>query len=159
MTPRVAILSRHADGTLRDAQLHGLPLSEHIIALRFDGQLYFANVPYFEDALLAAVAAHPGARQLLIVGDGINQLDASGEEMIRNLVERLHATGVSVVFSGLKQQVLQVMRQTGLYDFIGEDNMFRTRTTHRCICSSASTTRPSTAPRARCAAPEHPVDG
>lgn len=126
MTPRIAILSRHADGTLRDAQLHGLPLSEHIIALRFDGQLYFANVPYFEDALLAAVAAHPGARHLLIVGDGINQLDASGEEMIRHLVERLHASGVSVVFSGLKQQVLQVMHNTGLYDFIGEGNLFRT---------------------------------
>ncbi len=126
MRPRVAILSRHADGTLRDARRHGLPLSEHIIALRFDGELYFANVPYFEDALLAAVAAHPGARHLLIVGDGINQLDASGEEMIRHVVERLRDSGVSVVFSGLKQQVLQVMRETGLYDFIGESNMFRT---------------------------------
>ncbi len=126
MTPRVAILSRHADGTLRDAQLHGLPLSEHIIALRFDGQLYFANVPYFEDALLAAVAAHPRARHLLIIGDGINQIDASGEAMLRHLVERLRANGVSVVFSGLKQQALQVMRNTGLYDYIGEDNMFRT---------------------------------
>ena len=127
MKPRVAILSRHADGTLRDAQLHGLPLSEHIIALRFDGELYFANVPYFEDALLAAVAAHPGARHLLIVGDGINQLDASGEAMLRHLVERLQAGGIGVVFSGLKQQILQVMRQTGLYDFIGEGNMFRTQ--------------------------------
>ncbi len=127
MKPRVALLSRHADGTLRDARLHSLPLSEHIIALRFDGELFFANVPYFEDALLAAVAAHSGARQLLIVGDGINQLDASGEEMLRHLVSRLRASGVSIVFSGLKQQVLHVMRNTGLYDLIGEDNMFRTQ--------------------------------
>ena len=43
-----------------------------------------------------------------------------------DLVERLRANGVSVVFSGLKQQVLQVMRNTGLYDYVGEDNMFRT---------------------------------
>ncbi len=126
MTPRVALLGRHPDGTLRDAQLHGLPLSEHIIALRFDGQLYFANVPYFEDALLAAVASHPRAQYLLIVADGINQLDASGEEMLRHLVQRLRDNGIGVVFSGLKQQVLQVMRNTGLYDFIGEGNLFRT---------------------------------
>ncbi len=126
MKPRVAILSRHPDGTLRDARLHDLPLSEHIIALRFDGQLYFANVPYFEDALLEQVAAHPRARYLLIVGDGINQLDASGEEVIRHLVQRLRDTQINVVLSGLKQQVLQVMRNTGLYDFIGEANMFRT---------------------------------
>ena len=126
MTPRVAILSRHADGTLRDAERHGLPLSTHIIALRFDGQLYFANVPYFEDALLAAVAAQPRARHLLVVGDGINQIDASGEEMLRHLVERLRANGIGVVFSGLKLQALKVLRNTGLYDYIGEDNMFRT---------------------------------
>ena len=126
MRPRVAILSRHADGTLRDARLHGLPQSDYIIALRFDGQLYFANVPYFEDALLEQVAAHPRARYLLIVGDAINQLDASGEEVIRHLVQRLRDTRISVVFSGLKQQVLQVTRNTGLYDFIGEENMFRT---------------------------------
>ncbi len=125
MRPRVAILGRHPDGTLRDAKLFDLPLSEHIIALRFYGQLYFANVPYFEDAVLEAVAARPRARCLLIVGDGINQLDASGEEVIRHLVQRLRDAGISVVFSGLKQQVLQVMRNTGLYDFIGEANLYR----------------------------------
>ena len=75
---------------------------------------------------LTSLATHPGARHLLIVGDGINQIDASGEEMLRHLVERLHAGGISVVFSGLKQQVLQVMRNTGLYDFIGDANLFRT---------------------------------
>jgi SulP family sulfate permease len=126
MTPRVAILSRHPDGTLRDAELHGLPQSEYIIALRFDGQLYFANVPYFEDALLEAVAARPRAKHLLVVGDGINQIDASGEEVIRHLVQRLRDSGVAVVFSGLKLQAMQVMRNTGLADLIGEGNFFRT---------------------------------
>ena len=126
MKPRVAILSRHPDGTLRDARLHDLPLSDYIIALRFDGQLYFANVPYFEDAVLEAVAAQPRARHVLIVGDGINQLDAAGEEVLRHLVQRLRDTSINVAFSGLKLQVLQVMRNTGLYEFIGEANMFRT---------------------------------
>ena len=126
MKPRVAILSRHPDGTLRDARPHGLAPSEYIIVLRFDGQLYFANVPYFEDALLEAVAAHPRAKHLLIVGDGINQLDASGEEVIRHLVERLRDNGINVAFSGLKLQLLQVLRNTGLYDDIGAANIFRT---------------------------------
>jgi SulP family sulfate permease len=126
MRPRVAILSRHADGTLRDARINDLALSEYIIVLRFDGQLYFANVPYFEDAVLEAVAARPRAKHLLIVGDGINQLDASGEEVIRHLVQRLRGTGIAVAFSGLKQQVLRVMRNTGLYEFIGEAAFFRT---------------------------------
>lgn len=126
MSPRVALLGRHPDGTLRDARLHHLPVSDYIVALRFDGSLYFANVPHFEDAILAQVAAQPRAKYVLIVGDGINQMDASGEEVVRHLVERLRDNGVGVAFSGLKQQVLQVMHNTGLHDLIGERDLFRT---------------------------------
>ena len=126
MRPRVALLARHADGTLRDAAVHNLPLSERVVALRFDDQLYFANVPYFEDAVLEAVAGRLNATHLLVVGDGINQMDASGEAVVRHLVERLRQNGIDVVFSGLKLQVLQVMKNTGLYDLVGEANFYRT---------------------------------
>jgi SulP family sulfate permease len=126
MNPRVAILGRHADGTLRDAKLHNLPASEIVTAVRFDGRLYFANVAYFEDAILEAVAANPKARWLLVVGEGINELDASGEEVVHHLVERLRSNGVNMVFSGLKKQVLDVMRATGLYEAIGENNFYIT---------------------------------
>ncbi len=126
MKPRVAILGRHADGTLRDARVHNLPTSEHIVAVRFDGSLYFANVPYFEEAILEAVADKPKAKYVLIMGDSINQLDASGEEVIRHLVERLHTSGVTMVFSGLKKQVLDIMQTTGLYGEISAENFFRT---------------------------------
>ena len=126
MTPRVAILGRHPDGTLRDARLHNLPASEIVTAVRFDGRLYFANVAFFEDAILEAVAANPKARWLLVVGEGINELDASGEEVVHHLVERLRSNGVNMVFSGLKKQVLDVMRATGLYEAIGESNFYIT---------------------------------
>jgi SulP family sulfate permease len=126
MTPRVAILGRHADGTLRDAKVHNLPASAVVTAVRFDGRLYFANVSYFEDAILEAVAANPQARHLLVVGDGINELDASGEEVVRHLVERLRGNGVTVVFSGLKKQVLDVMHATGLFDYVTRQYIFAT---------------------------------
>jgi SulP family sulfate permease len=126
MKPRVAILGRHEDGTLRDARLHNLPTSEHIVAVRFDGSLYFANVPYFEDAILEAAAAYPKAKYILVVGDGINQLDASGEEVIHHLVRRLQDAGIALLFSGLKRQVIQIMENTGLYGAIGSESLFRT---------------------------------
>ena len=124
MRPRVAILGRHPDGTLRDAGLHALPLSEHIVAVRFDGQLYFANVPYFEDTLLDISARFPKARNILVVADGINQIDASGEETIRLLAQRLGENRVGLAFSGLKKQVLDVLRATGTLEIIGADNVF-----------------------------------
>jgi len=128
MSPRVAILGRHSDGTLRDIKVYpDLPTSKHLVAIRFDGSLYFANVSYFEDAILEAVSNHPDAKYVLVVGDGINQLDASGEEVIHHLVDRLKGSGITLVFSGLKKQVLDVMRATGLFDVVTQANLFPTQ--------------------------------
>jgi sulfate permease, SulP family len=127
MKPRVAQLGRFKDGTLRDIKVNpDLPTSPHIIAMRFDGSLYFANVSHFEDNVLELIAAKPNAKYLLVVGDAINQLDASGEEVVHHLVERLREGGIEIVFSGLKKQILDVMRATGLFDLISQDNIFAT---------------------------------
>lgn len=127
MAPRVAILGRHEDGTLRDIKYHPhLVTSTQLVAIRFDGSLYFANIAHFEDAVLGAMADHQEAKYLLVVGDAINSIDSSGEEMLHNLVAQLQQSGVEVVFSGLKKQVLDVMRATGLFNFVGEGNIFAT---------------------------------
>ena len=126
MKPRVAILGRMPDGSLHDAAVNQLPASNVVTAVRFDGRLYFANVSFFEDAVLNAVAENPDAPYVLVVGNGINDIDASGEEVLHHLVERLSENGIVVIFSGLKKQVLDVMRATGLYDLIGEKRFFST---------------------------------
>ncbi|MEE4137319.1 MAG: SulP family inorganic anion transporter [Desulforhopalus sp.] len=128
MAPRVAILGRYDDGTLRDIQVNPqLATSTRVVAIRFDGSLFFANVAHFEEAVLAALANHRQAKYLLVVGDGINYLDSSGEELLHNLVIQLHESGVELIFSGLKKQVLEVMRATGLFGFIGDQNIFATQ--------------------------------
>jgi SulP family sulfate permease len=127
MRPRVVLLRPYMESLMPVRDPDEPAGDDDIVALRFDGSLYFANVPYFEDAVLTTVAAHPKAKYLLVVGDGINELDASGEEVIRHLVEQLRAGGVTLVFSGLKRDVVRVMERTGLYPLIGAQNFFRTR--------------------------------
>ncbi|MBF0605217.1 MAG: SulP family inorganic anion transporter [Nitrospirae bacterium] len=126
MKPRVAILSRFHDGTLRDAKVNNLPTSQLVTAIRFDGRLYFANVAHFEDAVLNAIANNPQASYVLIVGDGINAIDSSGEEVIHHLAERLGENGTVMLFAGLKKQVLNVMNATGLLSKVGEERFFST---------------------------------
>ncbi len=130
MAPRVAILGRHEDGSFRDIKNNPyLVISTKVVAIRFDGALYFANVAHFQDAVLEAVADHPEIKYLLVVGDAISFIDSSGEEMVHNMVIQLQQSGVEVVFSGLKKQVLDVMRATGLFGFIGgEQNIDATET-------------------------------
>ena len=96
MQPRVAVLARHTDGTLRDAEVFGLKTCEAISMVRFDGSLYFANTSYFEDKIQERIVLRPELKFIIVVGDGINQVDATGEEMLAHLAERLHATGIEV---------------------------------------------------------------
>ena len=126
MQPRVAVLARHPDGTLRDAETYQLRTCDEIALIRFDGELYFANTSYFEDKIMERVALKSGLRYVIVVGDGINNVDASSEEMLAHLTERLHATGIEVLFAGLKKQVTDVFARTGLYKEIGETHFFRT---------------------------------
>ena len=127
MSPRIAFLGRHPDGTLRDVNFYdNLPVDEKIAAVRFDGTLYFANVSYFEEAILDVSADHPNAKFILVVGNGINQIDASGEEVLHHLVERLRDNGVQLIFSGLKHQILEILERTHLKENIGEQNIFPT---------------------------------
>ncbi|MCX7137008.1 MAG: sodium-independent anion transporter, partial [Proteobacteria bacterium] len=127
MRPRVAILGLHDDGTLRDAQRLQLPeLHRELGAIRFDGSLIFVNVSYFEDAIVQLEKSNPQLRYILVAAGGINTIDASGIEMLSSLVGRLKANGITLGFSGAKQQVLIVMGQTGLAHKVGAENIFPT---------------------------------
>jgi SulP family sulfate permease len=127
MRPRVAVLGMHEDGTLRDADYFQLAaLHPKLGAIRFDGSLVFVNVAYFEEAILKLERRNPDLKCILVAGNGINDLDTSGVEMISNLVERLRASGITLAFSGMKRQVLQVMERTNLPRIIGSENIFPT---------------------------------
>ncbi|HEV8518522.1 MAG TPA: SulP family inorganic anion transporter [Burkholderiales bacterium] len=127
MRPRVAVVGMHPDGTLRDAEYFQLEaLHPKLGALRFDGSLFFVNVSYFEEAIIKLERSNPDLRYILVVGSGINGIDASGIEMLSNLVDRLKAGGVTLGLSGVKRQVKEVMDRTGLTATIGADNIFPT---------------------------------
>jgi SulP family sulfate permease len=127
MRPRIAVLGQHSDTTLRDAVLHKLPpLHPKLGAIRFDGALRFVNVSYFENAILKLERENPNMTWILVQCSGINQIDASGIEMLRILTERLKTNGIQLAFSSVKHQVSKVMLTTGLLSQIGNENVFAT---------------------------------
>ena len=124
MKPRIAILARHEDGALRDSERRGLQQCRFVAAIRFPGSLFFANASYLEEVVLGRISNMPDLRHVVIVADGINELDASGEEMLSRMVKGLRESGCDFSMSGLNDEVLDVMQRTGLYDRIGEDHIY-----------------------------------
>ncbi len=127
MRPRVAVLGLHEDGVLRDARRFGLPaLHPKLGAMRFDGSLHFINASFFEDALLQLERDTPDLRYVLIACGGINDMDASGVEVLAKLIERFRNNGIELTFCSIKKQVQDVMDRAGLSDRIGRQNIFAT---------------------------------
>jgi SulP family sulfate permease len=128
MSPRVAVLSRDPDGTLRDAEVRRLQTCRNISLIRFDGPLYFANTGYFEDKVLERVALKPDLKFVIIDAEGINEIDATGEEMLNNLVGRLKESGIELIIARAKKQLWDTFERTNLMENLGSDHMFALRT-------------------------------
>lgn len=127
MRPRMVLLSRHPDGTLRSAEVFILKTCPNIALLRFDGALFFANTGFFERKILERVAAKPELRYVIIDAEGINEIDATGEEMLHELAKRLKAAGIELLFARAKKQLMDPFARTGFTAQLGEECFFRTR--------------------------------
>ncbi len=128
MKPHAVLLGRMADGSLSDMKAHGLPpISKHFATVRYDGSLDFLNAAHFEEAILQAHAEFPDAKTILVIGNGINSIDASGEEKIREIARYLRAVNVTLAFSSLNQPVREKFLRAELTRLLSEENLFKTR--------------------------------
>ncbi|MBU1274621.1 MAG: STAS domain-containing protein [Proteobacteria bacterium] len=124
MRPRVAKLSMHPDCSLRDAEHYKLRECEHVAVVRFDGPLFFANASFLEDQIDERIRHMPNLRHILVVANGINDIDASGEDTLSLVVDRVRSAGYDISFSHIKENVLEAMRRTHLLAKIGEDHIY-----------------------------------
>ena len=124
LRPRVTLLSKSKDDTLRDAVKAGLKECDHIAVVRFDGSLIFTNATYLEDKVLTYIAEKPDLMHILIASKGINDIDASGEDAISILIDTIRGSGREISFCGLKEEVLAVMERTHLIDKLGRENIY-----------------------------------
>lgn len=125
MSPRSEVMGRTSEGILAGASTHDLaPISENYVVLRFDASLVFINAAYFEQAVLKALSQFPQASVLLVLGNSINRIDATGEEKLRALTRDLKAAGVTLMLAGLKKPVREALDRAGLDEIIGAENFF-----------------------------------
>jgi anti-anti-sigma factor len=126
MRPRVATLARYEDQSLRDCTTFGLRECEHIAMIRFEGPLFFANSSYLEDIITERMQSKKNLKHIILVANGINDMDASGEETLSLLVDRVRSAGVDFSLSSANEKVTEVLRATHLWERIGDDHIFPT---------------------------------
>ncbi len=126
MRPTVVSLARAQDDHLRCVETHGLMECAYVALVRFDGPLFFANASYLEDKITAIMRAKTKLKHIIIVSNGINDIDASGEETISLLVDRVRSAGIDISMSGVNESVLKVLKRTHFMAKLGKDHLFPT---------------------------------
>ena len=122
MRPRIVVLSRFHDGTLRDVKIHPeLERCEHILVFRLDMSLYYANAGFFETKVLQYIAENPEIKYLLLDAEGINTIDATGVQVLLNLSQRLENIGIKFMVARMKKQFMDPLRKSGTLEKIGGD--------------------------------------
>lgn len=131
--PPLLSLSRHIDGTLRSVDLFDLPTCSRLAVLRFDGSLYFANSAHFEEQVLRRATESASIKYVLLDCEGMNEIDASGINAMRQLQQLLRNADITLMLGRLKRQVRRPLEASGLLAAIGQDNVFRIR--HHAVAS------------------------
>ena len=129
MEPRFTELSAH-DGSsmLVNALDNKLDRCEVVSIVKYSGSLYFANAGYFEDKILKLIAdKHECLKYIIVDMAGINQIDASGEDVLTGLLERCSAGGVEILFART-EGIESVLKRSGFIDRFGEDRFYERRT-------------------------------
>jgi len=124
MRPKIDTLSLAPDRFFRDAKRYKLGECKHIAFIRFDGALFFANASYLEDQFIERLLSMPALRAILLDCRGLHDMDASGEDALSLSIDRARGAGVDVYLSGVKENIMDVMKRTHLLAKIGADHIF-----------------------------------
>ena len=96
-----------------------------LLILRFDAQLYFANVNFFKDTLAELVQRKGKALKAVIInGESINNIDSSAAHALEEVTDDLHRQGIGLLFTGVKGPVRDAMARAHLTEKIGEENFY-----------------------------------
>ncbi len=133
MRPNVSTLSRHDDESLKNSVLHGLKECQYIDMIRFEGPLFFANASYLEDKITDRMMGKKSLKHIVIVANGMNDIDASGEEVLSLVVSTVRSAGLDISFCGVNETVMAVLERTHLIEKIGRDHIYSTM--EKAICA------------------------
>ena len=103
------------------------PLCPQLEILRVDGSLFFGAVDHVREELDTARGHRPAIRHMLLIGSGINFVDAAGAELLGHEARGLREAGITLWLAKLKPEVRDVLERSGVIDTIGRDHVCGTK--------------------------------
>lgn len=146
--PHIAIVGRVGNTEhFRNVERHPVTTYPHILALRIDENLYFANTNYLEDKIMTLVVDNKDVDHVVLVCSSISFIDSSALESLELIIERLRNAGVTLHLAEIKGPVMDHLKKTDFLSRLGEGKVFLS--THEAVeylCSTIDDCNQKSAP-------------
>ena len=123
--PNITQVGRVGDTEhFRSIKRYDVETLPHVLALRVDENIYFANASQIEDKFLKRALRRKGTKHLLIVCSSVNMIDATGLQMLVRLNNNLLRAGITLNLSDLKGTLLPHLDAADLSNTISGEIFF-----------------------------------
>ncbi|OIO05201.1 MAG: sodium-independent anion transporter [Desulfovibrionaceae bacterium CG1_02_65_16] len=125
--PNFVVLAPDPDNLRRplvNVRRKAVPECPQLKILRLDGSIFFGAVAHISEDLHRIMEDFPEQCHILIVGGGINFIDASGCHMLFNEALNLKLSGRDMFFCGLKTEVREVLDRGMCVRRLGGEHIF-----------------------------------
>ncbi|MCB0840984.1 MAG: solute carrier family 26 protein, partial [Bacteroidetes bacterium] len=96
-----------------------------LLIVRFDSQLYFANISFFKETLNEWAEKKGDALDTIIINaESISKVDSSAIHALEELINEYRSKGIDILFTGVIGPVRDAFNRGHLIDKIGEENCF-----------------------------------
>ncbi|MEN9418783.1 MAG: sulfate permease [Pseudomonadota bacterium] len=110
----------------RNVRRFAVQTRPQVLAVRIDESLVFTNSRWLAETLLEQALARPGLREVVLMMPGVNGIDFTGLEALRQLATELAARGIRLHLSELKGPVADRLHAADLRDWLTGE-VFRTQ--------------------------------
>ena len=96
----------------RNVERHDVMTDPHILSMRIDESLYFANAAYLEDMVFAQAALRDDLLHVILMCPAVNAIDLSALEALEEINTRLKEKNVALHLSEVKGPVMDALQRS-----------------------------------------------
>lgn len=111
--PHIAVVGRIPDTEhYRNIERHAVQTWKHLLLLRIDESITFANINYIEEFIEAQLRRQPAIKHIILIFTSVSDIDTTALEVLENLNHTLQASHITLHLSETKGPVLDKLEKT-----------------------------------------------
>jgi sulfate permease, SulP family len=114
--PHIAVAGRIPNTELyRNIKRHSVETWRHLLLLRIDESITFANINYIEGFIASELIQQPEVKHVVLIFTSVNDVDTTALEVLESLNHALQASQITLHLSEVKGPLLDKLERTDFF--------------------------------------------